>query len=61
VALLGVLGILIATFVLDPLSNSDRVSTAIGDLLAMGANVFGLGGILLLLVSLAFFIVRVSK
>jgi hypothetical protein len=48
-ALPGVACILVASFALDPLSNSDRVSTRLGDLIVFVSEIVGYGGILLLI------------
>ena len=56
-ALLGVLGIL-ATFVLDPISNSDRVSLRVSDALWVTSTVCGASGALLLVIALVLRILR---
>jgi len=48
-ALAGIAGFLLAAFVLDPLSNSDHVSTRLSDLIFFVSGVVGYGGILLLI------------
>jgi hypothetical protein len=57
-ALTGVAGILVASFVLDPLSNSDRVSTRLGDLIFFVSGIVGYGGILLLIAAPVCFLWR---
>jgi hypothetical protein len=53
-----VAGILVSSLVLDPLSNSDNVSTRVGDWLFYASDVVGPVGVLLLLVALVCFILR---